>query len=131
MELVIDSSAIMAIVMSEPEREALIAATEGAQLLTPPSLHWEVGNALAAMFRRGRIDLSQASEAIELYRDIPIRFADVELQQAVELAHRHSTYAYDAYILACALRYNSPLLSLDAQLNRVAEEAGISIWELE
>ncbi len=54
MDVVIDTSAVIAVILGEPERDALIDMTDGVQLMAPPSLHWEVGNALAAMFRRGR-----------------------------------------------------------------------------
>ncbi len=99
-------------------------------LMAPPSLHWEIGNALAAMFRRGRIDLTQAHDALALYRSIAIRFVNIDLEHAVALAYQHNTYAYDAYMLACALRYNNPLLSLDARLNTAARAAGITVMEV-
>ncbi len=82
------------------------------------------------MFRRGRIDLTQAHDALALYRNIVIRFVSVELEQAVGLAHQYNTYAYDAYMLACALRYSNPLLSLDARLNTAARAAGITVMEV-
>ncbi len=130
MDVVIDTSAVIAVILGEPERDALIDMTDGVQLMAPPSLHWEVGNALAAMFRRGRIDLTQANAALALYRNIIIRFVDVELENAVALAHQYNTYAYDAYMLACALRYSNPLLSLDARLNTAARAAGITVMEV-
>lgn len=123
----IDTSAVIAVILGEPERDALIDMTDGVQ--APPSLHWEVGNALAAMSRRGRIDLTQANAALALYRNIIIRFVDVELEHAVALAHQYNTYAYDAYMLACGLRYSNPLLSLDARLNTAARTAGITVME--
>ena len=130
MDVVIDTSAIIAVILGEPERDILIGMTDGVQLMAPPSLHWEVGNALAAMFRRSRIDLAQAHDALALYRSIVIRFVNVELEHAVALSHQHNTYAYDAYMLACALRYNNPLLSLDARLNTAARAAGIPVMEV-
>lgn len=116
--------------MDEPERVGLIHATKHVDLLAPPSLQWEIGNALTAMIRRGRINLDQAYRAIDIYNGIPVRFVEVDLQYAVELAHRHNTYAYDAYMLECCLRYNRPLLSLDSHLNRAAEAEGITLWEV-
>jgi len=49
MELVVDTSAIIAVLVREPLRAALIDVTAGADLLAPPSVHWEVGNAFSAM----------------------------------------------------------------------------------
>ena len=130
MDVVIDTSAIIAVILGEPERDALIDMTDGVQLMAPPSLHWEIGNALAAMFRRGRIDLTQAHDALALYRSIAIRFVNIDLEHALALAYQHNIYAYDAYMLACALRYNNPLLSLDARLNTAARAAGITVMEV-
>ena len=130
MDIVIDTSAIIAVMLGEPERDELIRITDGQQLIAPPSLHWEVGNALAAMFRRGRITLEQATDALTLYQRIALRWAEVDLSQAVELAHQYNTYAYDAYMLACALRYSRRLLSLDVRLNTAARLAGITVMEV-
>jgi len=45
----------------------------------------------------------------------------------VKLGHEHGIDAYDAYILECARRYGTPLLSLDTEarqrLARVLDEA--------
>ena len=46
-EVVIDTSALIAVLTAEPARERLIARTQGAELLAPGSVHWETGNALS------------------------------------------------------------------------------------
>jgi predicted nucleic acid-binding protein len=56
--------------------------------------------------------VSDAIRAIEAYQRIPIRIVDVELDEAVKLADKLNIYAYDAYIIRCAIKYKSPLLSL-------------------
>ena len=131
MDIVIDTSAIIAVILGEPERDELVRMTDGEQLIAPPSLHWEIGNALTAMFRRGRITLDQATHTLALYQQITIRLAEIDLGRAVELAHQYNTYAYDAYMLACALRYSRPLLSLDVRLHTAARAAGITVMEVE
>jgi predicted nucleic acid-binding protein len=40
-------------------------------------------------------------------------------------------YAYDAYVIECARRYRTPLLSLDGGQVRVARSEGIEILEVE
>src|ERR1700747_47959 len=54
-EIVIDTSALLAVSGEQPERAALIRLTRGATLVAPASVHWEVGNALSAMFKRKAI----------------------------------------------------------------------------
>lgn len=131
MELVIDTSAIIAVLVREPHRAILIEVTAGADLLAPPSVHWEVGNAFSAMFKRRRLTLRQAHRALEAYRQIPIRFSDVGLGQALEVSKDLDIYAYDAYVIACALQHRCPVLSLDQGLVEAAARAGIATVEVQ
>ena len=85
MDIVIDTSALLAVVAMEPERPELIRLTRGATLLAPTSVHWEIGNALSAMFKRKAIELSEAMKVLEGYASIPIRLLDPPLRQAMEL----------------------------------------------
>ena len=129
MDIVIDASAIIAVIANEPERDALIELTAGADLIAPPSIPWEIGNAFSAMLKRRRISLEQAVRAMEIYRTIPIRLVEVELEEALRFADRLNVYAYDAYLLRCAERYRAPLLSLDRGLLAAAAGLGLSILE--
>jgi predicted nucleic acid-binding protein len=130
MDITVDTSVIMAVVLNEPTKSSLIQATEAADLLSAPSLVWEVGNALLALFRRRRLNWVQADVALESFRQIPIRYPAIDLDAAVKLAEGHSIYAYDAYILECARRYGTPLLSLDGLQCDVARALGIPVLEL-
>jgi len=130
MDLTVDTSVVMAVVLNEPSKAALIAATRGAELIASPSLHWEVGNALSALFKKRRIDLAQAKAALGSYEGIPLRLADIDVEASVILAERYSVYAYDAYVIECARRYQTPLLSLDGPQCRVARSEGIDILEV-
>ncbi len=130
MNIATDTSAVIAVVANEPERDAIIELTIGASLIAPASLHWEVGNAFAAMLRRRRITLAQAELAVERYQRMLFRFVDVELQQALRLSERLGLYAYDAYVLACAQRMRCPVLTLDRRLAVSAPRAGVQILEV-
>lgn len=128
MNVVSDTSAIMAVVLNEPAKEQIRSQTRGANLIAPSSLHWEVGNALSAGFKRDRLSLDEALQAIREYRQhIPIRFVDVDLEAAIRLAHELGIYAYDAYVIACARDQNSPVLTLDGGQRDAAEEAGVEV----
>lgn len=130
MDLTVDTSVIIAVVLNEPSKAALLEATRGAELLAAPSLHWEVGNALSALFKKRRIDLAQAKAALEAYDQIPLRFARIDLEESVVLADKYNVYAYDAYVIECAQRYQTPLLSLDEPQRGVARREGIDIVEV-
>ncbi|MGA3211132.1 MAG: type II toxin-antitoxin system VapC family toxin [Terriglobales bacterium] len=130
MEIVIDTSAILAVITGEPHRPAILAATQGATLRAPTSLHWEIGNAFSAMIKRRRITRESAIRAIALYEQIPIAFTEVDLDQAVTLAARQNIYAYDAYVLICAQQFALPLISLDAALVRAAAAIGLGVIDV-
>jgi predicted nucleic acid-binding protein len=130
MIVAVDTSVVMAAVLNEPGKDALVEVTTGADLQSAPSLPWEVGNALSALFRRGRIDLALAEAALVSFSRIPIRLVDVDLAASLAIADEFGIYAYDAYVLDCALRHRSPLLSLDSRQCEVAGQLGIEVIEV-
>jgi predicted nucleic acid-binding protein len=130
MKLVIDTSILIAVLVSEPERDRIVSLTKDADLLSPQSVHWEIGNALSAMIKRQRISLDQAFKVINAYEMIPIRFVDTDLHEAIAIAGKYSLYAYDAYLIACALHQRCSLMSLDNALIQIAKKAGITVVEV-
>jgi predicted nucleic acid-binding protein len=130
MKIIIDTSAVIAVITNEIHKEKLILTTKGADLIAPSSLHWEIGNAFSAMFKRGRITLDQAKRAIEAYGEIPIQFSDIELSEALQLAEELNIYAYDAYVIGCASKHKAPLVTLDRGLIEAATRAGVKVREV-
>lgn len=129
-DVVIDASAIIAVIADEPERQRIVERTAGSTLLAPSSVHWEIGNAFSAMLRRSRITLTQAQRAVAIYQEIPIRLVRVDLHDALRIAADHGIYAYDAYLIACAKKHRLPLLTLDRGLMAVARDAGLDLMEV-
>jgi predicted nucleic acid-binding protein len=82
------------------------------------------------MFKRKAITVDTAGKLLQAYAAIPIRQTDVLLQQAVELSARLNIYAYDAYVLACALNHSAPILSLDIGLKARAREIRLNVLEV-
>jgi predicted nucleic acid-binding protein len=130
MLITIDTSALISIIGNEKPRQQIIEVTTGCSLCAPPSVHWEIGNALSAMFKRKSLDVQLAKQAINIYHQIPIKFIDVSLDKAVEIAHTQNMYAYDAYLIQCAQQTSTPLLTLDKGLKRIAKSMGIQILEV-
>jgi len=124
-KIVIDTSAIIAVIAGESQRERMIHLTENKLLVAPYSLHWEIGNAFSAFFKRKRITLEQTIEAIYLYQQIPIEFIEPNLIETLKIAMKFNIYAYDAYLLTTALTTKLPLLTLDKQLNELAKQLNI------
>lgn len=130
MSLVVDTSIIISVITNEKSKSKLIKITEGEDLISPSSLHWEIGNAFSAMFKRKRIDLVAAKRAIEYYKMIPMRLVDVDISKSIEISHHYKIYTYDAYFLECAKNYSSPLITLDNGLAAVAKQMKINVIEV-
>jgi predicted nucleic acid-binding protein len=128
--LVVDTSILIAVLVSEPERAQIIKQTAGYDLIAPGSVHWEIGNALAAMLKRKRITPDQAKATLLAYERIPIRFRDVDMEMAIEIAYAYDLYAYDAYIISCAHENRCALISLDKNLLNAARKAHVSLVEV-
>jgi predicted nucleic acid-binding protein len=130
MDIAIDASAIIAVIINEPVKPILLHLTQDANLIGPSSIHWEIGNAFSAMLKRQRITLNETLRAIKAYHRIPIRFVDVDLDVTLQIAAEMNIYAYDAYLIRCASRYNVPLLTLDQGLSYAATHYGIDVLEV-
>ena len=111
--IIIDTSALIAAILDEPEKARLVELTADVDLLAPESLHWEVGNAFSAMFKRGCFSQKDALAAIQIYQMIPVQFVKVDLEKSLEIACSRGIYAYDAYMIASAAAHKIPLLTLD------------------
>ena len=130
MDIVIDTSAIIAVIADEPERKRIIELTKGNTLIDPGSIPWEIGNAFSAMFKRKRLSLEEAKRGLEIFKRIPLRYIKPDFANALSISQKNNMYAYDAYFLDCALRQEAPLLTLDSKLHAVAKDLEIVILEI-
>ena len=128
--VVVDASVLIAVVTNKTRKEQLVKMTQKVNLIGPRSVHWEIGNAFSAMFKRKRISIEEAIQAVNDYLQIPIRFVDIELEDTLRIAHSLNIYAYDAYLIRSAIKYNSPLLSLDRKLLEKARLAKVQVVEV-
>ncbi len=130
MALVVDASILLAVLMSEPERPKIIELTKDVDLIAPASVHWEVGNALSSMLKRGRLTLGQAESVLKNYEKIPIRFVEVSLHDSIRICADRKIYAYDAFLIACARDQRCRLISLDRALLQASVDSGIQVVEV-
>lgn len=131
MNMVIDTSAIIASVLRSPERDMLAKAASGHALIAPDFIRWEVCNTFSIMIRQKGIDVHEARRTMKILDDIPLRYVDVDMANVLAIASRLKGVAADAFFLEAALRYNAPLLTLDRSLGRAAESLGIEVVRLE
>lgn len=129
--ILVDASAVLAVILEEPEKASILEATAGYEAKAPGCLRWEVGNAFSAMVKRGRLEEAESLAALKVFELIPIQEVDVDLEDALEMALRNGIYAYDAYYLAAAKKHRVELLSLDQKMVEVARQEGINLKEIQ
>jgi predicted nucleic acid-binding protein len=127
MDVVADVSAILAVLLDEPERVAIELAAEGNELLAPGCISWEVGNALYGAVKRNRIKVHEALSIYAEFERIPLRQVSVSVPSAIEISSRHRISAYDAYYLECARAQRAPILTLDVGMVKAAKAMKIRI----
>lgn len=130
MDIVVDTSALIAVIVGEPERDRIIALTAGNTLIGPGSIPWEIGNAFSAMFKRQRLTLEEAQKGFAIFNTIPIRYVNPDFINAVAISKQTNLYAYDAYFLDCAVRMTAPLITLDRKLLAAANQLSIETMEV-
>ena len=127
MNIVSDTNVVMAVALDEPERAAIIAATQSVELLAPEILPYEIGNALSALYKRGILNSSQIHSVWAATQQIPVEYRSIDIERALKIATEHKIYAYDAYFLECAIQCRCPLLTLDTKMRSVARTLKIEL----
>ncbi len=130
MQIVVDASVIIAVLLNEAIKPVIVEMTKGAEIISPALLPWEIGNALSANVKKKRITTDQAIQAAQEYQKIDIRLVDVDMEQSIRISNKYNIYAYDAYILLCAMTLNAPLLCIDGAMVKLAKAMGIKTIEV-
>ena len=129
MKIVVDTNTFLAVSLDEPEKDWLIEATDGHDLVAPTVLPYEIGNALSSLVRRKLLTEAQLAGAWDAAAAVPVELAPVDARASLLLAGHFRIYAYDAYFLQCALETKSPLLTLDRSMKHVAKLLDITLVE--
>ena len=129
MDILIDASAIMPVLIDEPEKSHIVNLTKNCNLMAPSILPHEIGNALTRLKKRHILNGQEVIMAFSDFKKIPLRLLDTDIENALKIACKYKIYAYDAYYLELAIRLNLPLLTLDAPMKKVARDLKLRIWE--
>lgn len=132
---ILDASVTMAWCFEDGKTDcseaALDALGEDDTALTPVLWTYEVLNVLARARKRKCLTQAQAAAFWNDLRKLPVEVdGGVDNDVAVEimaLAGQYGLTAYDAAYLELAMREGLPLATLDEDLRRAAEEAGVKI----
>jgi len=117
---VVDASALAAVVFDEPEGEEIAARLEGATLVAPALLGFEIVNVCLTKLRRHPELRTSILEAFILQGGVSIGPAEVDHAGALVLAEQFRLTGYDASYLWLAQRLNAELVTLDRRLARAA-----------
>jgi predicted nucleic acid-binding protein len=129
MNIIADTNIFLAVALDEPEKEHIIEVTAGCDVIAPEILPYEIGNALTALIKRGKISKDEALALYEVTQQIPVKLISVDIPKALAIATRFNLYAYDAYFIQCALAMSCALVTLDGKLKEVAKSLSIKVLE--
>jgi predicted nucleic acid-binding protein len=129
MDILLDASAIMAIILNEQNRDMVIMLTRDATLFSPEIISFEIGNALVNLYRKQKITESELLDAYKNFTLIPTRNIKIDIEKALKIACKYRIYAYDAYYLEIASRLKIPLITFDESMKRAAFSLKINILD--
>lgn len=129
MEIVADASVFLAVILNESERDWIINKTIGKRITSPEILPYEIGNALIAMRKKGRLNDREVIKAYNISQRIEVKLLAVKIHDALKMALRFNVYAYDAYYLQCCIENKLSLISLDDHMCDVARNLNIKMVE--
>jgi predicted nucleic acid-binding protein len=121
--LVVDASALAALVFQEPEGDAVRLRLDGAAVFAPELLRFELANTAWKKVRRQPADAAKILTALSMALDgrSGLRWQDVDARDVVLLAHATGTTAYDASYLWLAASLGADLVTLDERLARAVD----------
>jgi predicted nucleic acid-binding protein len=118
--IVVDASAIVAILFEEPSAIGLRNRIEGTALAAPSLLAFEIANACVTRERRHPTQHESASATYAIFSRLDIDLMPVELGNVVRLARTTGLTAYDATYLWLARHLQCELVTLDRRLQAAA-----------
>jgi predicted nucleic acid-binding protein len=117
---VVDASAIAALLFGEPQGEAVAQRIEGARLIAPSLLGFELANVCVTKCRRHPRQRRELLTAFMLHRRLAVEEVSVEHETVVKIAVAAGLTAYDAAYLWLARELRAELVTLDDKLERAA-----------
>ena len=128
MEIVLDASAIMAVIANEPEREFVIKNTQNSIIVAPSIISFEISNGLTRMMRKNIIDSKEKMiNLIRNFKKMPIKIEEIDIEKALEIAWDYRIYSYDACYLELTKRLNLILLTFDENMKKIGKDLGLNI----
>lgn len=118
MPVVVDASALVAILFEEPEGPAVQARLPASGLVATAMTGFEVANAAVQKVRRGSLTPEKAAAAMVLFGALALELHAVPPDALVPLAQKAGLTAYDAGYLWLARALKADLVTLDSALEK-------------
>jgi predicted nucleic acid-binding protein len=121
--VVVDASALAALVFQEPGGEAMRRRLDGATVYAPSLLRFELANTAWKKIKRQPAAASKILAALDMALDDQsgLIWRDVDAADTVLLAHATGTTAYDASYLWLAASLGADLVTLDDHLAKAVD----------
>jgi predicted nucleic acid-binding protein len=117
--VVVDASAIAAVVFNEPASDDVVESIGDARLIAPSLLPYELANVYVIKVRRYPDQKTALDRAFSLLGALDIELVAVSADAAGALASETGLTAYDAAYLWLARRLELELVTLDRKLGSV------------
>lgn len=130
MNVVLDASAAVGIVLAMPGAELFSPSLEQAAVVTVPDLFVaEVCNAFWKYRKAELLPMARCEQALEHALNLPDRLESSHplYLEAISLSCRHLHPVYDSLYLVLARRNNARLLTMDRRLAALAEKLEIEV----
>jgi predicted nucleic acid-binding protein len=119
MTLVVDASAIGAIVFGEPDGTTIAAHVEDESLVAPALIDYELANIACKKIRRRPAQRLEVTAAFSAMHRLQIKRLPVPIDDVLSLALDTGLSAYDASYLWLAMSRDIELVTLDNRLARI------------
>jgi predicted nucleic acid-binding protein len=96
------------------------------ELVAPPLLPFEVGNALKMSVKRNRISEKLASIEYKKYFKMPIKYLEVDWDKVLKFSIKNNLNYYDGVYVWLALEKKAELLTLDEEMKKVWERLRVN-----
>jgi predicted nucleic acid-binding protein len=113
---VVDASAILAVLLDEPESELVSRRLDGHDLAAPLLLVFEVLNTCAVKTKKYPAKRDTFVRALQAFRRFDVFLEEIDPEEVFDLALRHKLTGYDASYLWLSKQMDAELVTLDAEL---------------
>lgn len=119
-KIVVDASALAAVLFGEPEAPEVAARLGDSALLAPTLFSYEVANICWKKLRRHPEKRAALLEAYSFLSLMGIEEVEVSIPEVLRLADRERLTVYDASYLWLSRKLGMELITLDTDLNAAA-----------